>query len=157
MTNIEFADYPRVTVGPENPIRVERDETAELYCEVTIPINSYQSTLFINPIPVTFSSTLHCDLNPSYHRWTASRQSKRFVGCETEGSSRPSSGTSYQEPTSRMRDPTSAVLTTVLDRSVQTKLSRNGAARKLEYARFARSEIPENSLSPHLSCHLSGL
>ena len=28
------ADYPRVTVGPENPIRVERDETAELYCDV---------------------------------------------------------------------------------------------------------------------------
>ena len=36
MTNIKSkcADYPRVTVGPENPIRVERDETAELYCEV---------------------------------------------------------------------------------------------------------------------------
>ena len=29
-----FSDYPRVTVGPENPIRVERDETAELICEV---------------------------------------------------------------------------------------------------------------------------
>ena len=24
-----------MTVGPENPIRVERDETAELYCEVS--------------------------------------------------------------------------------------------------------------------------
>ena len=32
--NPKCADYPRVTVGPENPIRVERDETAELYCEV---------------------------------------------------------------------------------------------------------------------------
>ena len=32
--NHHFADYPRVTVGPENPIRVERDETAELYCDV---------------------------------------------------------------------------------------------------------------------------
>ena len=29
-----FPDYPRVTVGPENPIRVERDDTAELFCEV---------------------------------------------------------------------------------------------------------------------------
>ena len=38
MTNIKSkcADYPRVTVGPENPIRVERDETAELYCEVSL-------------------------------------------------------------------------------------------------------------------------
>ena len=38
-TNIKSkcADYPRVTVGPENPIRVERDETAELYCEVANP------------------------------------------------------------------------------------------------------------------------
>ena len=31
---ILFADYPRVTVGPENPIRVERDDTAELFCQV---------------------------------------------------------------------------------------------------------------------------
>ena len=31
---ILFPDYPRVTVGPENPIRVERDDTAELFCEV---------------------------------------------------------------------------------------------------------------------------
>ena len=44
-TNIKSkcADYPRVTVGPENPIRVERDETAELYCEVPI----------LNIIPIT--------------------------------------------------------------------------------------------------------
>jgi len=33
-TSINVNYYPRVTVGPENPIRVERDETAELYCEV---------------------------------------------------------------------------------------------------------------------------
>merc|ERR1719471_2331368 len=33
-TSINVDYYPRVTVGPENPIRVERDETAELYCEV---------------------------------------------------------------------------------------------------------------------------
>merc|ERR1719422_1162642 len=33
-TSINVNYYPRVTVGPENPIRVERDETAELICEV---------------------------------------------------------------------------------------------------------------------------
>ncbi len=27
-------DFARVEVGPENPIMVERDETAELKCEV---------------------------------------------------------------------------------------------------------------------------
>ena len=32
--SVYFPDYPRVTVGPENPIRVERDDTAELFCEV---------------------------------------------------------------------------------------------------------------------------
>ena len=31
---ILFLDYPRVTVGPENPVRVERDDTAILLCEV---------------------------------------------------------------------------------------------------------------------------
>ena len=31
---IFIPDYPRVTVGPENPIRVERDDTAELVCNV---------------------------------------------------------------------------------------------------------------------------
>ena len=29
-----YLDFPRITVGPENPVRVERDETAELNCEV---------------------------------------------------------------------------------------------------------------------------
>jgi echinoid protein len=29
-----FTDFPRVQVGPENPVMVERDETAELKCEV---------------------------------------------------------------------------------------------------------------------------
>jgi len=33
-TSINVNYYPRVTVGPENPIRVERDDTAELFCEV---------------------------------------------------------------------------------------------------------------------------
>ncbi len=28
------SDFPRVEVGPENPIMVERDDTAELKCEV---------------------------------------------------------------------------------------------------------------------------
>ena len=27
-------DFPRVSVEPENPVRVERDETAELKCRV---------------------------------------------------------------------------------------------------------------------------
>ena len=52
MTNIKCADYPRVTVGPENPIRVERDETAELYCEVpflSIPINQSSYLFFLSP------------------------------------------------------------------------------------------------------------
>ena len=60
MTNIKCADYPRVTVGPENPIRVERDETAELYCEVpflSILINFYQF-LSINP-HISSSCHLH--------------------------------------------------------------------------------------------------
>ena len=122
MTNIKCADYPRVTVGPENPIRVERDETAELYCEVpflSIPINSYQSIL-IFLLPVTLIFTPCCDFNPYYHRWTASHQSRRFVGFEMEGSSRPSSATSYLEQTSRMPDLTFAALTMVSDRSVRT-------------------------------------
>ena len=34
INDLFFSDYPRVTVGPENPIRVERDDTAELFCEV---------------------------------------------------------------------------------------------------------------------------
>ena len=29
-----MSDFPRVTVGPENPLRVERDDTAELKCSV---------------------------------------------------------------------------------------------------------------------------
>ena len=29
-----LADFPRVSVGPENPLQVERDETAQLACEV---------------------------------------------------------------------------------------------------------------------------
>ena len=29
-----FLDFPRVTVGPENPLRVEKDETAHLACSV---------------------------------------------------------------------------------------------------------------------------
>ena len=58
--------------------------------------------------------------NPAPHRWTASRQCRRFVGFATVGSSRPSSATSYLEPTSKMPDPTFAVLTMVSDRSVHT-------------------------------------
>ena len=34
MSKFSIPDYPRVTVGPENPIRVERDDTAELFCQV---------------------------------------------------------------------------------------------------------------------------
>ena len=34
MSKFSISDYPRVTVGPENPIRVERDDTAELFCQV---------------------------------------------------------------------------------------------------------------------------
>ena len=29
-----LADFPRVTVGPENPLQVEKDETAQLVCQV---------------------------------------------------------------------------------------------------------------------------
>ena len=29
-----MSDFARVSVGPENPIMVERDDTAELKCEV---------------------------------------------------------------------------------------------------------------------------
>jgi len=33
-TSINVNYFPRVTVGPENPVRVERDDTAELICKV---------------------------------------------------------------------------------------------------------------------------
>ena len=29
-----FSDFPRVTVGPENPLKVEKDDTAQLECLV---------------------------------------------------------------------------------------------------------------------------
>ena len=29
-----FADFPRITLGPENPLRVEKDDTAQLNCVV---------------------------------------------------------------------------------------------------------------------------
>ena len=31
---ISFSDFPRITVGPENPLKVEKDETAILECSV---------------------------------------------------------------------------------------------------------------------------
>ena len=58
-TNIKSkcADYPRVTVGPENPIRVERDETAELYCEVPIlNIIPITACFYSSPLLVTLHS-----------------------------------------------------------------------------------------------------
>ena len=27
-------DFPRISVGPENPLRVEKDDTAQLHCNV---------------------------------------------------------------------------------------------------------------------------
>ena len=32
--SVIFSDYPRVSVGPENPVRVERGEPATLECTV---------------------------------------------------------------------------------------------------------------------------
>ena len=29
-----FTDHPRITVGPENPLRVEKDDAAQLHCNV---------------------------------------------------------------------------------------------------------------------------
>ena len=33
-TSLTYTDFPRVVVGPENPLRVEKDETAQLECAV---------------------------------------------------------------------------------------------------------------------------
>ena len=29
-----ITDHPRITVGPENPLRVEKDDAAQLHCNV---------------------------------------------------------------------------------------------------------------------------
>ncbi len=53
-------DFPRVSVGPENPMRVERDETAQLECSVDAKpaVNSVKWTRTGRFIDTNFKHTI---------------------------------------------------------------------------------------------------
>lgn len=59
--SLSFTDYPRVDIGPENPLRVERDGTAKLECRVDSKpkVTNVRWTRNARFISSSFTHTIH--------------------------------------------------------------------------------------------------